>query len=71
MNRTETREETIERLIARVKLLNREQQKNVLAFIEGLEKEYSAEQAPAAQKQGYPDMVTNPEFYIDMLQSEK
>lgn len=57
-----------EKVIEIVKGMSREEQEQVLAFIENLKKEYSAEQAPAAQEQKYPDMVTNPEFYIDMLQ---
>lgn len=73
MNREETREETIERLIAKIKTLTRAQQIATLVFIDGLQKEYSGEPAaaPATQEQKYPDMVTNPEYYIDMLQGGK
>lgn len=63
------REEMLERIIAQIKTMNRAQLEGVNMFLDMLEKEYKPE--PAAQKTEYPDMVTNPEFYYEMLMKQK
>ena len=63
------REETLEKIIAQIETLNRAQLEGLNMFLNILKSDYKPE--PAAKKTEYPDMVTHPEFYAEMLLGKK